>query len=933
MKFNRCFGCMEEIQGYPCPHCGFDPRSVKGIEYALPMGTILAGKYLVGRVLGQGGFGITYVGWDIALERKVAIKEYYPSGQVSRNPGSRGLTWYTSVQSQQAKQNGTQIFLKEARKMSKVDDIPNVVRVRDLFQENETAYIVMDFVEGETLKARLEKTGPLPWEQAKGIFLPAIQAMEQVHQAGLVHRDISPDNLMLTPDGKVKILDLGAAKDLSVNNGASSMQVAKGGFSPFEQYTQRGSSGPWTDVYAMAATVYYTLTGKLPPVATDRVVEDTISWEEPGLKALSAQALEALQKAMVISAKNRMQSMEELEKGLYSTAVEPAPTPVPQPVQETRPEPQPAPGTRPAPEETKPELKPTPEPAPQAKPEAGKKSGKKLWIATAAVIAVVLCGALVWANAAKPVNDDKQAQVLTNETKYSEPTTAATTTATAAPTAAMPVSIPFSAEIGSTVEFGHYEQNGNSADGPEPIEWYVLSKDENANTLLLLSVYGLDNVQYHKENKDITWAECDLREWLNSESGFWGTAFSGEEKERIESTLCKTPAMDFPGCQTVGGDDTVDKIFLLSLDEFWDNGIGDKDEWRNVSPTPYALSQGAEKDEWGYYLWWLRTPGAEQNVVCDGRTGGARSSSLVNTSQLLRPALWVVADDADPAQETTQEIKPTSWVEGTWTWSLENGVLTISGEGNMGNFGFGDSPWYSQRAAITRVVVEEGITGIGVYAFGDCRNISSVSFPHSLRYIRECAFWFNDRLKTVDIPEGVTYIGGSAFHQCEALESISIPSTLAVLDDNPFIYCYALTQIKISQDNSCFKVVDGALFSKDMKTLFCYLPKNGSSPYIIPDGVERIEQSAFCGCTELTSVIIPESVTSIGSNAFVYCSGLTSASIPKSVNLIEGAAFFCCDNLTDIYYAGDESQWNRLTGNGQADIPNGCTIHYNHNVQ
>ena len=416
MELNKCFGCMEEIQGYPCPHCGFDPRRVTGIEYALPVGTILAGKYLVGRVLGQGGFGITYVGWDIALERKVAIKEYYPSGQVSRNPGSRGLTWYTSVQSQQAKQNGTQIFLKEARKMSKVDDIPNVVRVRDLFQENETAYIVMDFVEGETLKARLEKTGPLPWEQAKGIFLPAIQAMEQVHQAGLVHRDISPDNLMLTPGGKVKILDLGAAKDLSVNNGASSMQVAKGGFSPFEQYTQRGSSGPWTDVYAMAATVYYTLTGKLPPVATDRVVEDTISWEEPGLKALSAQALEALQKAMVISAKTRMQSMEELEKGLYSTAVKPEPAPAPQPVQEAQPEPQ-----------------PTPEPAPQAqsesKPKAGKKSGKKLWIAAAAVIAVVLCGALVWANAGKPADDTNTAAFAATT-----PTTTPTAAATAAPT-------------------------------------------------------------------------------------------------------------------------------------------------------------------------------------------------------------------------------------------------------------------------------------------------------------------------------------------------------------------------------------------------------------------------------------------------------------------------------------------------------------------
>ena len=442
MELNKCFGCMEEIQGYPCPHCGFDPRRVTGIEYALPMGTILAGKYLVGRVLGQGGFGITYVGWDIALERKVAIKEYYPSGQVSRNPGSRGLTWYTSVQSQQAKQNGTQMFLKEARKMSKVDDIPNVVRVRDLFQENETAYIVMDFVEGETLKARLEKTGPLPWEQAKGIFLPAIQAMEQVHQAGLVHRDISPDNLMLTPDGRVKILDLGAAKDLSVNNGASSMQVAKGGFSPFEQYTQRGSSGPWTDVYAMAATVYYTLTGKLPPVATDRVVEDTISWEEPGLKALSAQALEALQKAMVISAKTRMQSMEELEKGLYSTTVKPEPAPAPQPMQETQPEPQPAPETKPEsqPEqEVKPEPKPTPEPTPQAKtepkPEAGKKSGKKLWIAAAAVIAVVLCGALVWANAGKPA-DDTDTAVLPATTPATTPTVATTAAPTVAPTVA-----------------------------------------------------------------------------------------------------------------------------------------------------------------------------------------------------------------------------------------------------------------------------------------------------------------------------------------------------------------------------------------------------------------------------------------------------------------------------------------------------------------
>ena len=317
MELNKCLGCMEDFLGYPCPKCGYDLSAESRNEYILPPQTILAGKYLVGRVLGQGGFGITYIGWDIALERKVAIKEYYPKGQVSRNPGSRRLTWYHDEQAQLARKDGMEMFLKEARKMSRVDDIPGVVRVRELFQENDTAYIVMDFVEGETLKARLNQSGPMSWDQAKEIFHPAIRAMEQVHKAGLIHRDLSPDNLMLTKDGQVFILDLGAAKDLNVNQGASSMQVAKGGFSPYEQYTQRGGSGPWTDVYAMAATIYFTLTGKIPPIAIDRAEDDTISWDLPNLNTLPRPALEALKQAMVVSAKKRTQSMEELERGLF----------------------------------------------------------------------------------------------------------------------------------------------------------------------------------------------------------------------------------------------------------------------------------------------------------------------------------------------------------------------------------------------------------------------------------------------------------------------------------------------------------------------------------------------------------------------------------------------------------------------------------------
>ena len=267
---------MEEIHGYPCPVCGFDPAQAAAPNYVLPYGAILNGRYIVGKMLGQGGFGITYIGWDLAMERKVAIKEYYPSGQVSRNPGSRGLTWYTSVQSQQAKRNGMEMFLKEARKMSKLDDIPNVVRVRDLFQENETAYIVMDFIEGETLLKKLQKNGPMDFDSCIRLMTPIMQSLAEVHKHGIIHRDISPDNIMVRPDGKLILLDLGAAKDLDIqgNDGSvqSSQMVAKQGFSPVEQYGRDGKIGSWTDVYAMAATIYYCCTGVLPPSATDRMI-------------------------------------------------------------------------------------------------------------------------------------------------------------------------------------------------------------------------------------------------------------------------------------------------------------------------------------------------------------------------------------------------------------------------------------------------------------------------------------------------------------------------------------------------------------------------------------------------------------------------------------------------------------------------------------
>ena len=440
MELSKCLGCMEPFECYPCPRCGYDPEKTKNAEYALTPGTILAGKYLVGKVLGQGGFGITYIGWDIALERKVAIKEYYPSGQVSRSPGTRNLTWYTTEAAEQARRDGMQMFLKEARKMSRADGIPGVVRVLDLFQENGTAYIVMEFIEGVTLKAKLQQTGPLPWEQVRELFLSAIQTMAQVHKAGLVHRDLSPDNIMLLPDGSVKILDLGAAKDLSINSGASSMQVAKSGFSPLEQYTQRGGSGPWTDVYAMAATIYYTLTGKLPPNAIDRLDKDTLSWDFPALNQLPAQAREALQKAMMVIAKDRLQTMDELGAGLSAQEV-------PQPKAKN-------------PEPKKTERKS--EPSPKAK----KKPNKLIWIAAAAVVAV-LCGTLIWGNLRSPAMAYKRAQTLMAAERYEEAIEMYHRAANQGLAVAQN-------DLGEC----YYNGNGVTTDYGEAVKWYRLAADQ-----------------------------------------------------------------------------------------------------------------------------------------------------------------------------------------------------------------------------------------------------------------------------------------------------------------------------------------------------------------------------------------------------------------------------------------------------------------------
>lgn len=310
-----CPNCMANIDyAYGvCPVCG-GSMNVVNEPHQLPVNSILNGRYVIGRTLGAGGFGITYVGYDLKLNSKVAIKEYYMSGGVSR---TRSLTVVPTDKANEAPFNkGKERFLDEAKVLAQFIDEPNIVNVRDYFEENGTAYIVMEFLDGEDLTHYAKEHGRLSFDEVLALLEPAMMALDKVHKKGLIHRDISPSNLMLLKDGRVKVLDFGTARTQSVLGEKSLSIMLKPGYAPEEQYRTHGQQGPWTDVYAMSATFYRLLTGKTPPTSTDRMFEDRIELPSALGVKITPQQEAALMRGLAVRSTDRIQSMEELAKCL-----------------------------------------------------------------------------------------------------------------------------------------------------------------------------------------------------------------------------------------------------------------------------------------------------------------------------------------------------------------------------------------------------------------------------------------------------------------------------------------------------------------------------------------------------------------------------------------------------------------------------------------
>lgn len=273
-----CPGCLRdaEFENGVCAKCGFDMNGYTVMPHHLVPGTLVKQRYKIGRVLGEGGFGITYVGIDTVLNLKVAIKEFYMSGYVNRNHDASPNVFATLGTHRDTFEKNREKFLNEARVLAQFYGEAGIVGVRDFCEENGTAYIIMDFLNGVDLKTYLEQKGRLAPEEAVKLLMPVMTSLQHVHAEGIIHRDISPDNIMVMEDGSTKLLDFGAAREISQTDIKSLSVILKPGYAPEEQYRSKGRQGPWTDVYALAATLYRCIVGATPDDAMERMYRDRL---------------------------------------------------------------------------------------------------------------------------------------------------------------------------------------------------------------------------------------------------------------------------------------------------------------------------------------------------------------------------------------------------------------------------------------------------------------------------------------------------------------------------------------------------------------------------------------------------------------------------------------------------------------------------------
>lgn len=743
MSDRLCYKCMKKLKDEQKCSCGFDIDNYKVSVHQLAPGTVLHGRYRVGVILGEGGFGITYIGRDELLDSRVAVKEFYLSGYVSRNNTISNEVSASIGKYEKTFNDYRAKFINEAKVLAKFSDEPGIVSVKDFFEENNTVYIVMEYIEGETLQSYLSRKGVLSWDKTISLFIPMMNSLDAIHKQNVIHRDISPDNIMIS-NNKLKLLDFGAAR-MYVSDANKSMSVVlKTGYAPEEQYRRHGEQGPWTDVYALCGTMYKCITGVVPVESLQRLYDDILKRPSALGIEMPKHIEDALMRGLGVKHNDRTQSMKGLINDInnvnsksqqavsygennrsYDRAVTERVNTVPgQLSSDTSPLP-----VNIAPEQyggsaSSGDVQVTPvqyldkaqeqyrRTAPPVAYEEESKTGKlvkPLMVVCAVVVFIAICvviiptifgnsnrttqngsavedsvaveGAVsedsteatsvdvsedmteVASEDSTAVTENEPEPAVENSTEDTE--TGATTTQTAST-----VDDEFEGDsvrkkiktggdgeakeekqdsqpektyddginVGEYVTFGKFEQDGDTTNGAEDIEWLIMSRD--GNEVLLLSRYGLDVAMFNTNTSDgAQWKNSHLRQYLNEV--FINTVFSEEEKKLLSYKYVEpAPGKDGNVDDTQA---TYDIAYILSLDECRD--LYDKSDKSGFIcyATKFAKDHGVITEEDGSCYWWLRNPGesAKQVAYVIGESYSDTGTDVNTQGLAIRPVVCV----------------------------------------------------------------------------------------------------------------------------------------------------------------------------------------------------------------------------------------------------------------------------------------------------
>ena len=637
-------------------------------SYSLQRNTGLIGRYVIQEVLGQGGFGITYLGIDKLYGNKVAIKEYYPQKIAMRKAQYEDVVTVTSIEEKNNYDKGKKRFLDEAQVMARFNKNEGIVKILDFFEANNTAYIVMEYLEGITLKQYLGKYGVLQFRNLIEMMLPLLEALIEIHSQGLIHRDISPDNIMVQHNGKLKLMDFGAARDYTESGNKSLTVILKPGYAPPEQYQTHGVQGPWTDIYALCATIYKCLTGITPPDAIARVMDDKFKEPDQLDGKLSPDIKKILWKGMNIFPEERYQDIVEFGEDVCDALFIPEENKKldldnEKNIDEDLDSPD---------KDNESVLKDDKIEGAVKKTSIPKKEKRKSPVKK--VLVIIVC--LLLAGGIKYYSTGNEQEISTAKKDLVEnPKIVKDTSVEGGKKVTWDciwfgsypqtkiVSSSKENDLYSTLETANgWDKNNDIIIGKEkyhrakksyfkyePIKWRVI-KCENGEALLLSDIV-LDKQKYNKRLKKVTWEKSTLRKWLNKK--FMNRAFSSSEQEAIRTT--KVINEDNYYYKTDGGNDTLDKIYLLSLSE-----TDEEKEYGFTDSYGMTIKYSNYADLDDYQYWWLRTPG-EKNISAaavdmfgEAYVGGGESDMELGIRPVLHLNL-LATDDYSYAGKITSD--------------------------------------------------------------------------------------------------------------------------------------------------------------------------------------------------------------------------------------------------------------------------------------